>query len=250
MIVSASSAISGSISSRTPRLRSRDLVAPDLRVVRPAGEPLAKLESIAAASTPPAQSGSIAFGDFLILQAERVLLKSGSPVSIGARAFDVLVILAERPGEVVTRKEIEARAYAGLTVSEGALRFQIAALRKVLGEGRDGLRFIANVSGRGYCFAAPVVRSEENAAPAGSNDNLPTKPQRRADAAAMPTIRAIIESRSDIAGVVSAIGPLAQSDEPIMVTFSLLGRRATLVLGDLPSTWLPTVAMNYGDAAP
>jgi DNA-binding winged helix-turn-helix (wHTH) protein len=229
-------------SPRTPLFRSRDAAGRDLLVIRP--EDIAEQESPAlerpAANAPAfAQETSIAFGDFRLLPGKRLLLKNGAPVNVGARAFDVLVMLAERPGEVISRKEIEARAYPGLTVGEGALRFQIAALRKALGDGRNELRYIANVSGRGYCFAAPVVRSEHAppTASAGSNDNVPSALQHGIDfQGAVGSIRAAIANRSDLAGIVSAVAPVANFDEPITVVFSLLGRRATLILDNLPAS--------------
>jgi ABC-type glutathione transport system ATPase component len=44
-------------------------------------------------------------------------------------------------------------------VEEANLRVHVAGLRKALGDGRDGARYVANVTGRGYCFVAPVIRS-------------------------------------------------------------------------------------------
>ena len=67
-----------------------------------------------------------------------------------------------------------------VTVEEANLRVHIAALRKVLGDGKDGSRYIVNVAGRGYTFVAPVQRSAADrpapiAAPAspGRPRNLP-----------------------------------------------------------------------------
>jgi DNA-binding winged helix-turn-helix (wHTH) protein len=223
----------------TPLFRSETLAARNLRVVglehtldEPSSADRAKTNS-------PARihGDSIAFGDFRILPGERLLLKNGSPVHVGARAFDVLVILAERPGQVVSRQEIEARAYPGLRVSEGALRFQIGVLRKALGEGRGRSHYIANVNGRGYCFAAPVIQSEANEPVVANSNNA-----RRSNLSqemdihiATRSIRAAIENRSESRGVASEIAPTEHSDGPITVVFFLLGRRATLVLDNPPS---------------
>jgi DNA-binding winged helix-turn-helix (wHTH) protein len=227
-------------SPQTPLFRSRDAAGRDLVVIRPeVAEQERSAQERPEANAPSAQETSIAFGDFRLLPGKRLLLKSGVPVNVGARAFDVLVMLAERPGEVISRKEIEARAYPGLTVGEGALRFQIAALRKALGDGRDELRYIANVSGRGYCFAAPVVRSEQASPPSssGSNDNVSSARQHGIDfQGAVGSIRAAIANRADLAGIVSAVAPVANFDESITVVFSLLGRRATLILDNLPAS--------------
>jgi DNA-binding winged helix-turn-helix (wHTH) protein len=91
--------------------------------------------------------------------AERLLKKADKPIPLRARALDLLIVLAERAGEVVTHKELMSTVWPDVTVEEGNLRFQMATLRKTLGDGRDGARYISNVAGRGYCFVAPVTRS-------------------------------------------------------------------------------------------
>ena len=102
---------------------------------------------------------AISFGPFSLFVAERLLKKVDKPIPLGGRALDILIALAERPGEVVTHKELISTAWPDVTVEEANLRFQMAALRKALGDGRDGARYISNVTGRGYCFVAPVTRS-------------------------------------------------------------------------------------------
>jgi predicted ATPase/DNA-binding winged helix-turn-helix (wHTH) protein len=102
---------------------------------------------------------AISFGPFSLFAAERLLKKVDKPIPLGGRALDILIALAERPGEVVTHKELISTAWPDVTVEEANLRFQMAALRKALGDGRDGARYISNIAGRGYCFVAPVTRS-------------------------------------------------------------------------------------------
>src|SRR5260221_9501114 len=104
-------------------------------------------------------SDVIAFGHFRIRAAERLLEKDGVRLKVGSRALDILVALVERAPEVVSKRELLARVWADLVVDEGSLRFHIAALRKVLGDGQSGVRYVTNVAGRGYCFAAPIGRS-------------------------------------------------------------------------------------------
>src|SRR5271154_1788196 len=101
----------------------------------------------------------LAFGPFSLFAAERLLKKGNEPIPLGGRALDILIALAERAGEVVTHKELISTAWPDVTVEEANLRFQMAALRKALGDGQDGARYISNVAGRGYCFVAPVTRS-------------------------------------------------------------------------------------------
>jgi DNA-binding winged helix-turn-helix (wHTH) protein len=228
----------GRASLGTTPFRSGSLAARNLRVVNPdhtAEDPAVCPERAKTHSWARIAGGSIAFGDFRIMPGERLLLKGGSPVHVGARAFDVLLILAERAGQVVSRQEIEARVYAGLRVSEGALRFQIGALRKALGEGRGQSRYIANVNGRGYCLAAPVVRSEENQPLVAARPNNAPRlhpPKESSIFAAAQLIRAAVENRPESEVAVSANATPKSSDGQITVVFFLLGRRATLILDD------------------
>src|SRR6266436_4483195 len=99
------------------------------------------------------------FGPFRLFAAERLLERANEPLQLGGRALDILITLVERAGEVVTRKELISRVWPDVTVEEANLRVHVAGLRKALGDGSDGARYVANVPGRGYCFVAPVTRS-------------------------------------------------------------------------------------------
>src|ERR1700741_3211116 len=101
----------------------------------------------------------LSFGPFSLFAAERLLKKADEPIPLGGRALDILIALAERAGEVVTHKELISTVWPDVTVEESNLRFQMATLRKALGDGRDGARYVSNAKGRGYCFVAPVIRS-------------------------------------------------------------------------------------------
>jgi DNA-binding winged helix-turn-helix (wHTH) protein len=101
----------------------------------------------------------LSFGPFSLFAAERLLKRADEPLPLGDRALDILIALAERAGEVVTHKELISTVWPDVTVEKGNLRVHIAGLRKALGDGRDGARYVANVAGRGYCFVAPITRS-------------------------------------------------------------------------------------------
>ncbi|MER8369910.1 winged helix-turn-helix domain-containing protein [Mesorhizobium sp. M1378] len=103
-------------------------------------------------------SDRISFGHFTLAAGERLLLRQGVPVDLGTRSFDILAALAARPNQIVSKKDLLAQVWPDVTVEEGSLRFHIANLRKALGDGRDGARYIATLTGRGYCFVAPVSR--------------------------------------------------------------------------------------------
>ena len=105
------------------------------------------------------------FAAFRLLRDQRLLLKGEKHVRLGGRAHEILAVLLERPGVVVSKKDLFARVWPKQFVEEGNLKFHVATLRKVLGDGQDGNRFIANVPGRGYCFVAPVHTSVPNLAP-------------------------------------------------------------------------------------
>ena len=105
------------------------------------------------------------FGGFRLLRDQRLLLKGEKRVRLGGRAHEILVALVERPGVVVSKEDLLARVWPKQFVEEGNLKFHVAMLRKVLGDGQVGNRFIANVPGRGYFFVAPVHTSVPNLAP-------------------------------------------------------------------------------------
>jgi DNA-binding winged helix-turn-helix (wHTH) protein len=85
-----------------------------------------------------------AFGSFRLTPAQRMLSEDGKPLRLGGRALDILVALVERPGETVSKEELIARAWPETVIEEAALRVHVAALRKALGDGRAGKRYIAN----------------------------------------------------------------------------------------------------------
>jgi predicted ATPase/DNA-binding winged helix-turn-helix (wHTH) protein len=109
----------------------------------------------------------ISFGPYRLILAQRLLLRGEERVNVGSRALDILIALAEAAGEVVGQRQLMTRAWPNVVVGEGSIRVTIAELRKVLGDGQNGRRYIANVTGRGYCFVAPVDRStaQPSAAP-------------------------------------------------------------------------------------
>src|SRR5256885_11822346 len=96
----------------------------------------------------------LSFGPFTVAPDERLVTRDGVALPLGAKAFDTLIALMSRPNEVVGKWDLMALVWPGLTVEETNLRFHVAALRKALGDGKDGARYITTLSGRGYCFVA------------------------------------------------------------------------------------------------
>jgi DNA-binding winged helix-turn-helix (wHTH) protein len=101
----------------------------------------------------PAQS-EISFGPFRLLPAQYLLVEGDKPLRLGSRALEILVLLLERPGELVSKQELMARVWPNIFVEPANLTVHMSALRRTLRDGRDGNRFIINVPGRGYRFVA------------------------------------------------------------------------------------------------
>ncbi|MBP2277801.1 MULTISPECIES: winged helix-turn-helix domain-containing protein [Sphingomonas] len=95
------------------------------------------------------QNRPLGFGEFVALPASRTLLCRGAPIELGGRAFDLLIVLLRARGSLVTRDEIVRYVWPSTIVDESNLRFQMACLRKALGEARN---YIKTVPGRGYLF--------------------------------------------------------------------------------------------------
>jgi predicted ATPase/DNA-binding winged helix-turn-helix (wHTH) protein len=96
------------------------------------------------------------FGPFCLRPTAHLLLEGESPVRIGARALDLLIVLVERAGRLVSKDELVARVWPHLVVDEGNLRTQMALLRKALRDGEAGARYLVTVPGRGYRFVATL----------------------------------------------------------------------------------------------
>ena len=97
---------------------------------------------------------NVRFGRFELQPRERRLLADGAPVTLGARAFDLLVAMAARPGQLLTKAELLDAAWPGLVVEEANLSVQVSTLRKVLGGD-----LIATIPGRGYRFTGNLALS-------------------------------------------------------------------------------------------
>lgn len=80
---------------------------------------------------------TLEFGRFRVLLRERRLVSDGVPIEVGTRALDLLLVLLEADGSLVTKDELMSRVWPGIVVAEENLKGQICALRKALGEYRD-----------------------------------------------------------------------------------------------------------------
>src|SRR6266403_4247009 len=120
------------------------------------------------------------FGPFEVSIRERVLRRDAEMLPLGDRALDILNYLVERPGEVISKQELMDHVWSDVTVEEGSLRVHIAAIRKALGDGQFGNRYIANIKGRGYSFVGTVVPlaggTENRNAKFSPQGRLPVRP--------------------------------------------------------------------------
>ena len=121
------------------------------------------------------------FGPFELSIGERMLRREGVVLPLGGRALDVLVYLAERPGEVIAKQELIDHGWPDVVVGEGSLRVHIVAIRKALGDGKFGNRYIASIQGRGYSFVGSVVGLDDRKTDSPNRacqSILPARPRR------------------------------------------------------------------------
>jgi TolB-like protein/DNA-binding winged helix-turn-helix (wHTH) protein/Flp pilus assembly protein TadD len=143
----------------------------------------------------PAQEGGghlrepvvpLTFGLFRLDPGQRRLIRvteeGEEPVVLGSRAFDLLMLLARRPGALISKNELMDAGWPGVAVEENNLSVQMSSLRRALGDGQNGTRLIETVPGRGYRFL-PEVTQRADPAPdrlTATPKPLPTaKPARR-----------------------------------------------------------------------
>lgn len=134
---------------------------------------------------------AIVFLDFELLPGQRLLRRAGRPLAIGARAFDLLALLAAHPGEVLSNRALIAAVWPNTVVIDANLRVQIAALRRLLGDAGSA---IVNVAGRGYAFTALTAtrptRTEAATRPA---------PPALARRGALPAVRCLPDTEAALA---------------------------------------------------
>src|SRR5260370_126161 len=164
------------------------------------------------------------FGPFELNVAERSLKKANQVIPLGGRAYDILIALLEKAGEVVAKATLIAKAWPDVTVEEGSLRVHLSALRKALGDGQFGNKYIASIQGHGYSFIAPVTR-------------LPADSDRR-------------NASSGLSNLPPALGRMVGRDDVVLEIQSLLqtGQRLITILG-AGGIGKTTVALSVGHEA-
>jgi TolB-like protein len=129
------------------------------------------------------EQADICFGRWRLSPASRRLFADGTPVTLGGRAFDLLLALVEAKGEIVTKEALMRRVWPGAIVDDNSLQVQISALRKALG--RDADLLITTVPRRGYCFTNKR-QWREAAATAAKAEEAPSTPSERPSPIVLP----------------------------------------------------------------
>jgi len=99
---------------------------------------------------------AVHFGPYRVYPGQRLVMEAEQPLRLGRRAMDILLILLEHAGNVVSKQQLMDQVWPDTVVEEINLRVHMAALRKALGDGQAGQRYIVTVAQRGYSFVAPL----------------------------------------------------------------------------------------------
>src|SRR5271168_2964131 len=120
------------------------------------------------------------FGPFRLIPSQRLLLEGTRPLRLGSRALMILQVLVDRAGRLVENAELVRLVWPDTIVEEANIRVHVSALRRALGDGQNGARYIVNIPGRGYSFTGTVSLQSEPPTPdrviAPTAQTLPTLP--------------------------------------------------------------------------
>ena len=142
------------------------------------------------------------FGSFVVWETQRRLERSGQPVRLGPRSFDLLLQLVKRTGELVSKDDLLSAVWAGVVVEEASVRVHMSLLRKALGEpgeGDDCKEWITNVPLRGYRFNGRAARElispsmETRHRPAATPTKLPVR------------LTELVGRKADVEGVLASL---------------------------------------------
>jgi class 3 adenylate cyclase len=166
----------------------------------------------------PASSDIFLFTEFRLDRAGGGLFRRDHdgafvPVAIGSRALDILAVLLERRGDIVSKEELMAVGWPNTVVAESNLFVQISALRRALDREQSAQSFVQTITGRGYRVIIPVTRSAVNL-----DDN----------AAPSPREHLLALSSADVGPFVPSIN--ARLSEPQLSTISSGERRQLTVM--------------------
>ncbi len=187
------------------------------------------------------------FGRFEVDAEERLLLREGRRLTITPKAFETLLALLRRSGHTVSKDELLDQVWPDVQVEENNLNQSIAALRRALGDGESGDRYIETIRGRGYRFLQPVTLKSEVVATGGQvmsdEEAVPTDASPTAVPAAPPRHPAPAEKAEGVPGLHAVRDPWRRTLGRTLTILSL----ALVPLGALLlwSNWpLPSPAVT------
>jgi DNA-binding winged helix-turn-helix (wHTH) protein/TolB-like protein/Tfp pilus assembly protein PilF len=168
------------------------------------------------------------FGPFTLQPSEHRLLRDGRPVTLSPKAFDILLLLVQNAGGLVSKDDLAKKVWPGGFAEEANLTANIAALRKALGHRPDGDEYIETVPRLGYRFTA--LANEADAGSELDSDGPDALPTARG-AQAKPN-RAHVTPHRDFPAVAGTVGEsLTQRKPSRKVTLAVAGLTALLAVG-------------------
>ncbi|MET4039135.1 winged helix-turn-helix domain-containing protein [Bradyrhizobium sp. RT6a] len=140
------------------------------------------------------QESAFSFGPFRLIPRRQLLLLDGRPVKLGGRAFELLHLLVQRSGDLVSKNELMAAAWPGTFLHDSNLKVNMWSLRRSLGDTQIEPVYIATVARRGYRFIADVqaIATDITDDPARADPVVPSRP---------PSLRGIVGRESDMAEI-------------------------------------------------
>ena len=127
-----------------------------MQIIEFMSDPMPRRDKVGSPCRPlPDEPDAFKFGPYYLIPCRRVLLAGQDQIGLGSRAFDILVLLVRRCGEIVSSRQIFDHAWPDMIVEESNIRVQISDLRRALSAHP---RSIVTVRSRGYVFVVPVHR--------------------------------------------------------------------------------------------
>jgi DNA-binding winged helix-turn-helix (wHTH) protein/TolB-like protein len=194
------------------------------------------------------------FGEFRLEPEERLLTRRGRPVPLAPKAFDLLTVLVQNHGRLVSKDAIMESVWSGSFVEDANLTVSISVLRKVFGQKEGGPQHIETIPKKGYRFVAPVTEVDspiEPGYPLNSEAASLSPPTRHVEETTAPNGTVVVESRWDDGNLSSrqrgaGVGQVGEgvSEENIKID-----RDAVLHIGTTPPARVPSRAWDKRLAA-
>ncbi|KAB0495580.1 ATP-binding protein [Pseudomonas vancouverensis] len=171
---------------------------------------------------------AVHFGPYRVYPGQRLVMEADHPLRLSRRAMDILLILLEHAGDVVSKQQLIARVWPDTVVEDINLRVHMAALRKALGDGQAGQRYIITVAQRGYSFVAPYSREdvEQTHSPQSLQPNRHNLPVRRTRLIGRQSLVDSLVAQLPRQRFITLVGPggIGKTSVALRVAEQLIGR--------------------------